>query len=150
MSDPDTKFSTSIGWTQGERTARYAMVIDHGKVVYAEKEPSGGEVSVSHSRGRIVVTTLDKLTIHRCPEPTQYWPSFERVHDLIVYLFIQVNVRMIYSRIISVASAVELDIEHRRICSFRSGFLPCYSTSLFGRDGSRQSRSTRVHQIFRQ
>lgn len=46
MSDPDTKFSKSIGWTQGERTARYAMVIDHGKVIYAEKE-SGGEVTVS-------------------------------------------------------------------------------------------------------
>jgi alkyl hydroperoxide reductase 1 len=24
----------------GERTARYALVIDHGKIVYAEKEPA--------------------------------------------------------------------------------------------------------------
>ncbi|KAI9870940.1 MAG: Peroxiredoxin Asp f3 [Pleopsidium flavum] len=47
LSDPDIKFSLSIGWTQNERTARYAMVIDHGKVVYAEKEQSGGDVSVS-------------------------------------------------------------------------------------------------------
>ncbi|MCJ1363724.1 Peroxiredoxin Asp f3 [Acarospora aff. strigata] len=46
MTDPDAKFSSSIGWTQGSRTARYAMVIDHGKVVYAEKEP-GGDVTVS-------------------------------------------------------------------------------------------------------
>lgn len=30
----------------GERVARAAMVIDHGKVIYAEKEP-GREVSVS-------------------------------------------------------------------------------------------------------
>lgn len=29
----------------GERTARYAMIIDHGKVVYAEKEP-GRDVTV--------------------------------------------------------------------------------------------------------
>lgn len=47
MSDPDTKFSKSIGWTMGERTGRYALVIDHGKVTYAEKESSGGEVTVS-------------------------------------------------------------------------------------------------------
>ena len=46
MSDPDTKFSKSIGWTMGERTGRYAMVIDHGKITYAEKEMSGGEVTV--------------------------------------------------------------------------------------------------------
>lgn len=29
----------------GERTARYAIIIDHGKVVYAEKEP-GRDVTV--------------------------------------------------------------------------------------------------------
>ena len=40
------EFSKSIGWTMGERTARYALVIDHGKVTYAEKEP-GKDVSVS-------------------------------------------------------------------------------------------------------
>jgi len=34
LSDPETKFSKSIGWTLGERT-----IIDHGEVVYAEKEP---------------------------------------------------------------------------------------------------------------
>ncbi|KIW70719.1 hypothetical protein, variant [Phialophora macrospora] len=46
LSDPETKFSKSIGWTLGERTARYAIVIDHGKIVYAEKEP-GRDVTVS-------------------------------------------------------------------------------------------------------
>src|ERR1700733_2778657 len=46
LSDPGTKFSQSIGWTTGERTARYAIVVDHDKVIYAEKEP-GREVTVS-------------------------------------------------------------------------------------------------------
>ncbi|WEW56742.1 peroxiredoxin type-2 [Emydomyces testavorans] len=46
LSDPEAKFSKSIGWTAGDRTARYAMVIDHGKVTYAEKEPAR-EVTVS-------------------------------------------------------------------------------------------------------
>ncbi|KAF4628374.1 hypothetical protein G7Y89_g9773 [Cudoniella acicularis] len=46
LSDVETKFSQSLGWTNGERTARYALVIDHGKVTYAEKEP-GRDVSVS-------------------------------------------------------------------------------------------------------
>ncbi|KAK2760270.1 Peroxiredoxin Asp f3 [Arachnomyces sp. PD_36] len=46
LSDNDAAFSKSIGWTMGERTARYAIVIDHGKVTYAEKEP-GRDVSVS-------------------------------------------------------------------------------------------------------
>jgi alkyl hydroperoxide reductase 1 len=32
----------------GERAARYAMIVDKGKVVYAEKEP-GGEVTVDHA-----------------------------------------------------------------------------------------------------
>jgi alkyl hydroperoxide reductase 1 len=34
----------------GERTARYAMIIDHGKVVYAEKEP-GRDVTVGKILG---------------------------------------------------------------------------------------------------
>ncbi|KAK2742971.1 Peroxiredoxin Asp f3 [Onygenales sp. PD_40] len=46
LSDADTAFSKNIGWTLGERTARYALVIDHGKVVYAEKEPAR-DVTVS-------------------------------------------------------------------------------------------------------
>jgi len=47
LSDVGTKFSQTIGWTMGERTARYALIIDHGKIIYAEKEASGGDVSVS-------------------------------------------------------------------------------------------------------
>jgi len=46
LSDGGAAFSKSIGWDMGERTARYAMIIDHGKITYAEKEP-GREVSVS-------------------------------------------------------------------------------------------------------
>ena len=46
MSDPDAKFSKAMGWNMGERLARYAMIIDKGTVVYAEKEP-GREVTVS-------------------------------------------------------------------------------------------------------
>lgn len=45
-SDDNAAFSNSIGWTLGPRTARYAIVVDHGKVIYAEKEP-GKEVTVS-------------------------------------------------------------------------------------------------------
>ena len=46
MSDSGIKFSKSIGWTRGsDRTGRYAIVIDHGKIVYAENEP-GGDVTV--------------------------------------------------------------------------------------------------------
>lgn len=41
MTDPEAKFSQKIGWTMGERTARYALVIDHGKVTYAELGPKG-------------------------------------------------------------------------------------------------------------
>ncbi|RMZ83740.1 hypothetical protein DV738_g910, partial [Chaetothyriales sp. CBS 135597] len=47
LSDPDAKFSKSIGWNAGERTGRYAIVVDHGKVTYAEIEPGKGEVTVS-------------------------------------------------------------------------------------------------------
>jgi len=46
LSDPGTEFSKKLGWTLGERTARYALIIENGKIVYAEKEP-GREVSVS-------------------------------------------------------------------------------------------------------
>lgn len=41
-SDAGTKFSQSIDWTAGERTARYAIAVDHGKVIYASKEEGGG------------------------------------------------------------------------------------------------------------
>ncbi|KFA64046.1 hypothetical protein S40285_04225 [Stachybotrys chlorohalonatus IBT 40285] len=42
-SDTDTAFSKSIGWTAGERTARYAVVIDKdNKILYAAKEDGKG------------------------------------------------------------------------------------------------------------
>ncbi|KAL2359997.1 Peroxiredoxin Asp f3 [Blastomyces dermatitidis] len=46
LSDGDAAFSKNIGWTMGERTGRYALIIDHGKVLYAENEPGRG-VTVS-------------------------------------------------------------------------------------------------------
>ncbi|KAI2342341.1 peroxiredoxin type-2 [Ophidiomyces ophidiicola] len=46
LSDPEAKFSKDSAWTLGDRTGRYAMIIDHGKVTYAENEP-GREVTVS-------------------------------------------------------------------------------------------------------
>lgn len=48
MTDTDTRFSKDIGWTKGDRTGRYAMIIDHGKITYAENEP-GGDVTVRYS-----------------------------------------------------------------------------------------------------
>ncbi|KAG6367512.1 hypothetical protein INS49_001702 [Diaporthe citri] len=41
--DAETKFSQQIGWTLGERTGRYALIVDHGKVTYAEKAANGVE-----------------------------------------------------------------------------------------------------------
>ncbi|KAI1246581.1 hypothetical protein MGN70_013482 [Eutypa lata] len=55
VSDDGVPFSSSLGWTLGPRTARYAIVIDHGKVVYAEKEPTRG-LDVSSAE-----TVLSKL-----------------------------------------------------------------------------------------
>lgn len=57
LSDDATAFSKSIGWTKGERTGRYAIVIDHGKVVYAENE-SGGGVTVSPKDEMYLGSTL--------------------------------------------------------------------------------------------
>jgi hypothetical protein len=41
VSDEDAKFSKTIGWTSGHRLARYAIVLDKGKVVYAGKDEKG-------------------------------------------------------------------------------------------------------------
>ncbi|RJE19975.1 peroxisomal membrane protein [Aspergillus sclerotialis] len=48
LSDPEAKFSKSIGWADPEgRTRRYAFILDHGKVTYAalEREKNSLEVS---------------------------------------------------------------------------------------------------------
>ncbi|KAJ5305658.1 hypothetical protein PENANT_c041G04295 [Penicillium antarcticum] len=49
LSDPDAKFSKSIGWADeaSGRTGRYAIVIDHGKVGYAQIETERGAVKKS-------------------------------------------------------------------------------------------------------
>lgn len=46
LSDTNTAFARQIGWTKGERTGRFAMVVESGRVIYAKKEP-GSEVTVS-------------------------------------------------------------------------------------------------------
>ncbi|KAJ5437752.1 uncharacterized protein N7458_008750 [Penicillium daleae] len=49
LSDPDAQFSKSIGWADeaSGRTGRYAIVIDHGKVSYAQIETERGAVKKS-------------------------------------------------------------------------------------------------------
>ncbi|KAL1974188.1 hypothetical protein VTN31DRAFT_5748 [Thermomyces dupontii] len=48
LSDPDARFSKSLGWADEEgRTYRYAIVIDHGKVIYAKKESAKNTLEVS-------------------------------------------------------------------------------------------------------
>jgi alkyl hydroperoxide reductase 1 len=47
LSDPEARFSSSLGWANGGRTGRYAVVIDHGKVTYAQIETKKGAVEVS-------------------------------------------------------------------------------------------------------
>jgi len=47
MSDTGGAFSKTIGWSQGERTQRFAILVDHGKVVYADVETVRGSVEKS-------------------------------------------------------------------------------------------------------
>lgn len=49
LSDNGCAFSKQFGWVtpDGERTGRYAMIIDHGKITYAEKEEDMQIVTVS-------------------------------------------------------------------------------------------------------
>ncbi|KAJ5873301.1 allergen [Penicillium solitum] len=49
LSDPNVGFSKSINWAEpsGLRGLRYAIVIDHGKVVYAQKETERGNIQNS-------------------------------------------------------------------------------------------------------
>lgn len=56
LSDGAVEFSKSIGWIQGERTQRYALIIDHGKVTYAETETVRGSLANSGAEA-----TLAKL-----------------------------------------------------------------------------------------
>ena len=70
MTDVDTKFSKKLGWNMGERTARFAMIIENGNILYAEKEASPGEVTVSQSPPRVHRTQYDK-TLTPCRSPAQ-------------------------------------------------------------------------------
>ena len=61
MSDPGIAFSKSIGWTRGaDRTGRFAILIDRGRIVYAENEP-GGDVTVCLSESQRPLS-MHKLT----------------------------------------------------------------------------------------
>jgi alkyl hydroperoxide reductase 1 len=51
MSDANADFSRSIGWANGDRTGRYALVIDHGKVVYAGIDTERGSIANSGAQG---------------------------------------------------------------------------------------------------
>jgi alkyl hydroperoxide reductase 1 len=51
MSDNGAEFSRSIGWAAGDRTGRYAIVVDHGKVVYAEADTQRGSIEHSGAEG---------------------------------------------------------------------------------------------------
>lgn len=57
LTDENAEFSKAHGWTLGERTSRYALVIDHGKVTYAEVEPSP-QFGVSVSSAESVLEKL--------------------------------------------------------------------------------------------
>lgn len=47
LTDEDLKFSSKFGWAEGGRAGRYAMIIDHGKITYAEIEKDKSIVTVS-------------------------------------------------------------------------------------------------------
>ncbi|KAH6854935.1 Redoxin [Chaetomium sp. MPI-CAGE-AT-0009] len=51
MSDANADFSRSIGWASADRTGRYAVVVDHGKVVYAEADTTKGSIAHSGAEG---------------------------------------------------------------------------------------------------
>ncbi|KAK0729972.1 Redoxin [Lasiosphaeris hirsuta] len=51
MSDAGLAFSKSIGWIQGDRTQRYAIIVDHGKVVYADVDNVRGSIEKSGAEG---------------------------------------------------------------------------------------------------
>jgi alkyl hydroperoxide reductase 1 len=51
MTDNAAKFSTSIGWNLGERTGRFALVIDNGKIVYASKDDDPKSIEASGAQG---------------------------------------------------------------------------------------------------
>ncbi|KAL3472330.1 Redoxin [Aspergillus californicus] len=54
LSDPEARFSKSIGWADEEgRTKRFAIIIDHGKVTYAALEPAKNHLEFSSAEAVI-------------------------------------------------------------------------------------------------
>lgn len=51
MTDEDLAFSSKLGWTAGGRTLRYAIIIDHGKVKYAEIDDVNGSIAKTGAEG---------------------------------------------------------------------------------------------------
>jgi alkyl hydroperoxide reductase 1 len=51
MSDLKAEFSRRIGWANDDRTGRYAIVIDNGKVVYAGIDTVRGSIENSGAHG---------------------------------------------------------------------------------------------------
>jgi len=51
MSDAGLAFSKSIGWINGDRTLRYVVVVDHGKVVYADVDDVRGSIAKTGAEG---------------------------------------------------------------------------------------------------
>jgi len=47
LNDPKIEFSTKIGYTLGERTGRYALIIDNLKITYADMDSGPGVVEKS-------------------------------------------------------------------------------------------------------
>ena len=51
VSDAGLEFSKKIGWVQGDRTLRYAIVVDHGKVIYADVDDVRGSIEKTGAEG---------------------------------------------------------------------------------------------------
>ncbi|KAH7185555.1 Redoxin [Fusarium flagelliforme] len=51
MSDHNAKFSSSIGWNLGERTGRFALIVENGKVIYASKDDDPKSIEQSGALG---------------------------------------------------------------------------------------------------
>lgn len=51
VSDKDSKFSRQIGWNFGERTGRFAIIIENGKVLYASKDDDPQSIETSGAEG---------------------------------------------------------------------------------------------------
>ncbi|KAK3939429.1 Redoxin [Diplogelasinospora grovesii] len=51
MADDGLAFSKSIGWTKGDRALRYAIIVDHGKVIYADVDDVPRSIAKTGAEG---------------------------------------------------------------------------------------------------